>query len=1852
MVKKRHIISCLFFFNAIKGLTLSACNVTPSFSSYKSHACGLPNIIHANNTSTGTYKNTAKYWWKIDRTIASDTIAGTDSIKLLLKQAGTHSITLYVKDSAGCIDSSTSNYTVSTNAKPIMDQGMTYSYNPVWTNCIQFTTDPDTFRINLEAADTLRNLRIFWGDGSSDISGGSLAPNTVKTHLYASLGIFTVRIVSSNGSCTDTIYGTVYSQRQPTAGIIGPPSGSNRGCVPHTLRIVNNSYNISDNTTFRIEWGEGEVLNLPYTSYMDTLYHTYRAGICSGIIKITATNVCGSSFSTWNPIDISDVDSSRWSVVTTCDPTQPYRFRNEASDNYCLMPDIKSFYWDFGDGTNSGWSSSKADQLHTYKKEGDYFVTLIARTGCGNDTFINRVRVFFNPAAGFNFTSDNGCKPLSVSLTDTSKGRGITRLWTVIEGSSIKTFSDSILNYTFTGPGSNSISLRVTNPCGSSTLSKTFRVNDKPTASFANISGTCIPMLVNFSNTTSSYFSNPVYAWDFGDGTSSSLKNPASKTYTSAGNYTVTLIVSDSCGIDTFMQSFTAYGLPVAVLPGDTAGCTFDSLSFHNQSVNSNSFDWDFGDNQTLSSSQPGITRHMYSVPGNFTVRLISGTGSGCKDTTYLPVHIRPGAKAQFDIDRNFGCSPATFRFSNSTIYGKDYRWYANGKLISTGNVPSDTSIFTDSTVVNLKLIATSTSSCQGDSLEKAYFTAKNPKAVIGNQDSGCGLLKVTFNNQSSGHVSNYWDLGNGTTSTLSNPVMDYRSALKKDTFYYPELKVSNWAGCRDSAKTRIKVYPGPTAAFSMNKDKGCGPLAVSFTNLSSTNNNDPSGSLTNKWYFGTGSQSAMTDPDFTFLPNAYRDTVYTVSLKTTTINGCYDSTGQEVKVYPLPYIRFTADKTSGCAVLPVNFTNFSSPMDTGSISIMSFSWNSGNGKTVTGRNFNASYNGSANGDTVYNAVLTGFSEHGCRDTAVLPITVHPQPVAKFTLNNISGCTPLHVSTQNQSVSMDGGPLTHNWNFGNGYFSSNRDDSTIYINNSNADAGHLISYQAISQYGCRDTATQSLTVRPKPVAKFTVSSKKTCAPAIIKVTDNSVNGARYFWGEGQNKFTGTATENFNFAGLKLFDTLYIISHQVASPYGCLSDTVYEQVQVMARPQADFEFGRDSVCSAENISLVNNSLGGFRYVWKFGDNTSSNLVNPKHKFPLKKGGDNDTAFNVSLEVSSSFGCKDTLSRPIYLINKATDPISLDKTFGCTDLTVTMGQSSDRFSTLSWDFGDNSNRGSGDTVTHTYVNPIGNLSIQPRVALYRQRYNCRDTAYANVLVYPKPAADFVTLRNDPCDAGVFQLINKSKNGITNEWTVDSVTYSASNFSIILPSAVNNDTFYNVKLVVSNNYKCTDTIEHTIKVKPKLQIKFHQKSPLSCEKGTVDFTNMSINSVRHFWKFGDGGVSNEENPSYVYNRYGTYKIMLYGYDRDGCVDSSDGKTFYKVLEKPLADFTYLPVLPKLPNAIVNFTATPAIVTANVNDLVYEWDFGDNSFPTANKNIMNPSHTFTQAGVANVKLTVWNQICSDVIIKPIFIEDPKPIVDFTPDTLAGCAPFAVRFNNKTTNVTSYRWIFGDGSPDSYDREPTHIFEYAGTWDVTLIATGTGGTTTLSKKFLITTYPKPFVDFYTNYRFLSLPNAVFNLQNISNTVANEWTIYDSVGNIIQASTMRDPSFYVNQPGRLTVQLIGTNSYGCTDTLVKTDYLSTMGEGYVYVPSAFSPNKNGRNDDFKPSLHNVRSTNYSFRIYNRWGEKLFETTNINAKWDGTFKGEPCQQDVYIWTVNGEYINADLFAFRGTVTLLK
>ena len=402
-------IKLLLFLLTLAAGAVSACpRLSPSFTITYSNTCGTPRTATITNTTTGADSAVSTYRYFVDGQLLS-TIVGTGGTSVLVTGAGLKRISMIVTDTSGCVDSSFTTTTITTNAAQLRDQNNLLSYTPTWINCIQLAAAPDSFQITTSSNDTLRRPIFIWGDGSQDVYSTDQNPNTNFSHWFTSTGIFTVRIVQRSGSCTDTIYGTVVNLRQPTAGLIGPGS-NNAGCVPHTLTMTNNSSNISRGTQFTWDWADGTTSSQNWTQNTTPINHTYFAFLCNANVRLTATNACGSSFTTWNPINISDTDLAEFGIDSSnCDPTMPFTFNNLSTDQYCLIPDPKQYYWDWGDGSNSGWIGTRAAQTHIYATPGPKTITLIARNNCGDDTIQHSFDVVFTPQAGFIIDTTSGC---------------------------------------------------------------------------------------------------------------------------------------------------------------------------------------------------------------------------------------------------------------------------------------------------------------------------------------------------------------------------------------------------------------------------------------------------------------------------------------------------------------------------------------------------------------------------------------------------------------------------------------------------------------------------------------------------------------------------------------------------------------------------------------------------------------------------------------------------------------------------------------------------------------------------------------------------------------------------------------------------------------------------------------------------------------------------------------------------------------------------------------------------------------------------------------------------------------------------------------------------------------------------------------------------------------------------------------------------------------------------------------------------------------------------------------------------------------------------------------------------
>ena len=129
----------------------------------------------------------------------------------------------------------------------------------------------------------------------------------------------------------------------------------------------------------------------------------------------------------------------------------------------------------------------------------------------------------------------------------------------------------------------------------------------------------------------------------------------------------------------------------------------------------------------------------------------------------------------------------------------------------------------------------------------------------------------------------------------------------------------------------------------------------------------------------------------------------------------------------------------------------------------------------------------------------------------------------------------------------------------------------------------------------------------------------------------------------------------------------------------------------------------------------------------------------------------------------------------------------------------------------------------------------------------------------------------------------------------------------------------------------------------------------------------------------------------------------------------------------------------------------------------------------------------------------------------------------------------------------------------------------------------------------------------------------------------------------------RNPRLNFIESGGYTIYQVVENEFGCRDSsvfLIKVLPIST-----VFIPNTFTPDGNKFNNTFRPVVYDV--LNYELKIYNRWGELLFETTDTKASWDGTYKGQMCQDGIYTYTLKYSDIQTEeLITKTGHVNLLR
>lgn len=1695
-------------------------------------------------------------------------------------QIGNYTVQMEVRDSLGCLDTALLGFRVF----DIQSKISLPSDTLICPQVVQLTSSSTVYDSLNNFGHTDDSVAVFiWT--FDDGSGSSLEDNPSKFFGSGKQGI---KLYTENTrGCKDSIVDSFF--------IVGPTAlfsivGDSAGCQPHTIEFDNKSVNAN---AFNWEFNDqfNNVQNTTDTGNISFTYQTYGTFFPRLISRMNMLNngipiSCADTF----PLTING--DSAIPVVVFEKPTVRFAHSTDCSNNTTSFfnttvvntDTILSVLWFFGDGD----SSTSTNPVHQYADTGAYRVVLYVTVGKGCQDSLVRT-IYISPTPSANFTFSNVCLNESMNFVDQSQAFNdvIFRWnWSYGDGNSAFTPNPS---HTYTLDSSYMVRLIVTNRAGCvDTVQKQVTVHSIPVIDFS-FNNVCEEQTHLFNGQGSVKNSTLSYQWDFGNGGNSTLEDPQ-YTYSDTGNYNVTLVATSGFGCkDSVSKSVRLHPKPA---PGFNINqgvqCLKDNdFIFTNTSLA-------FGDSIVLNlwSTSAGGTSNLQNYRSTFgvfdsvLVTLINETDEGCRDTLskWIEVLESPNINlASTSLGVCINGDTLELQDSGKNAESVNQRsWNLNQSLLS-----NDSNFFYKfNTIGQNQLLYWKelTNGCRDSAnLNIDVYHKPNVRLLVDNAEQCFSNHTFQFTDSSDiatgQSLTSQWNLGNGDSRTLNQFSYTYSNA---DTFLV-KLISSSPNGCVDSGSTTVIVHPEPVPDFDIDTLALClRDNLFSFTNRSSIIGT----SMTYLWRFTPSDSTTAENPTFQF--NTFGSK--TVQLNATSLFGCKDSVSKGVIVHPMPIAVPSLNDENQC----FNDQNFvytdSSFIANGSLSR---TWLWANGDRDTQIQVQRFYSK----DTALTHRLVSTSGFGCADTTEIENVVLPVPESIFTVNDSAQCQNLQdFQFTNVSFAKDG-PLQSFWSFGDGARDTVNDAQHFY-SNSGAYGVQLI---VLSIQSCLDTFSKSIYVQEVPNASLSVNDSAQCFNShqfdFVGNSNISVGSVVYFeWDTLNNPFVGSKDTTLFFPIPGSYEVRYV----VGSEDQC-NDTAFQTITVHPNAQAEFDINDSLQCENDNLfefnSLSSIAYGSFVDSWYRDFNYFASNKNPTLQF------NSQDTFDINLINTSDKGCRDTQSIPIFVVPAPATRFAINDSGQCLlanrfDFSNTSSIEVGAL-TSAWDFGDGNNSPLKDP-SHVYGNH-GDYRVQ---LISTSIYNCKDTSSVLALVHPEPTASFTVNDASQCFTNhLFELDNGSTIDSTEifyEWSfgdgnssnLQSPTHSYSSYGT-----------YTTKLVVNSNYGCLDSTEEILVVNPMPQTNFTINDREQCiNEQDFSFDNTSqivLGDIASFeWRTQGQQFSNVNPLQPVYLSSGPFTVELKTTSDSGCVDSITQNV--RVYPKPIS------------RIVVN----DSVQCLRGNNYIYS----ENSFDSFGLQ----SFTWYQEG----------QVVSVIdSFEKRYLSSGLKYVDLVSTSINGCrdtTQIEVRVKPMPNPVfNALKSYYCEDEPSSL-----LVPEQQGGAFFGKNVSGQLYTPRIlwrdTVKYVITQEgcsdsSSQFTDVWP------LPNA--SLGN-DTTICKHESLY--IGPISWNSNFQwntgstDSAIRITRPGRYTV--IATNICG-RDTSSFNLSIKDINCRF-FLPTAFTPNSNNINDNYKPVTFNVDEMTYE--IFNRWGEKIYEGTLADNGWDGTYGGKEAPSGYYVVVVKYSY----------------
>jgi gliding motility-associated-like protein len=1395
--------------------------------------------------------------------------------------------------------------------------------------------------------------------------------------------------------------------------------------------------------------------------------------------------------------------------------------------------------------------------------------------------------------------------------------------------------NSTTLNPTVTPTATTTYTLTGTNPMGGCTSSDqvTITVNPLPTATIAGTTtvcqnGTAPTITFTGANGTAPY----TFTYNINGGANQTVSSGAGTTATvtaptaTAGTFTYNLVsVTSAMGCSqnqTGSAVITVNPLPTATIAGTTSVCqngTAPTITFtgaNGTAPYTFTYTINGGVNQTVSSGA-GATATVTAptaTSGTFTYNLISVTSAmGCSQnqtgTTTITVNPLPTATiaGTTTICQNATAPTITFTGANGTA-PYTFTYNINGSANQTvssgaGSTATVTAPTATSGTFTYNLVSVlSATSCSQNQTGSAVVTVNPlPTATIAGtttlcQNATAPTITFTGANGTAPYTFTY-NINGGANQTVSSGAGTTATVTvptaTSGTFTYNLVSVTSAMGCSQnqtgSAVITVNSLPTATITGTTTVCQNAVAPTITFTGANGTAPYTFTYTLN-----GGANQTVSSGAGSTATVTAPTGTTGTftytlVSVLSATTCSQTQAGNAVVTVNPTPTMGGTF---TACAGSTTQLTGSGTPAAVNP-------WSSSNTAVAT-----ISSTGLVSGIASGTSTVTYTNSDGCSVTQAVTITSGASISGTLTVC-IGGTTQLNgTGTPNAT---------------NPWVSSNTAVATV------SNTGLVTSLTAgtttityTNSSGCLDTKV--VTVNPLP----TVTGSDVCIGGTTQLTGSGTANATNPW-VSSNTAAATVSNTGLVTGVSVGST----SITYTNSNGC-SNTL--TLNVVGNPALT---GTMSTCVGSTTQLSATGTPNATNPWTSSNPAVATVSNTGLVTGISAG-------TTTITFTNSSSCQSTAVVTINPLPTITGTLNV-----CAGSTTQLTGSPTANATNPWTSSNTA------VATVSAAGLVSGISAGTTTITYTNVNGCPQTAI--ITVNPLPTATISGTTTICAGNATSFTISGTPNATvvySNGATNSNVTLNAAGTATVNTGVLNATTTYTlVSAQSAAPASCSNTLTGsvTITVNP-IPVMGPVANTLVCPGDNVTIPVFTSNptGATYAWTnsntaIGLGASGSGDIPTFVAVNSGTTPVsgtVSVIPTLNGCAGSAVTFTI-GVSNNPSANAgTDI-------SLCINSSTGNQIGSAPVAGNTYSWT------PTtglSNPGIANPTVNTTTAGTTSYTVTVTNASgCESTDVVSVTI-NPLPIISFTSSAIDGCAPTSITFTNTSPNSVNCVWTFEGGGTQVGCGSVTQQYGISGVFDATLTITDVNGcSNTLTNSDMITIYPEVRASFGVDTYEQSILNPVFHFNNTStNATTYSWEFGD--GN---TSSQTSPTHtYENQPGVYHITLTATNAAGCNDVAVAV--VSVIDELIFYVPNSFTPDGDEFNNVFFPVFSSgFDGQNYTLLIFDRWGEVIFESHNVEVGWDGTYIGQLCKEGTYTWKILIKERNKDKHhEYVGHVNLLK